>query len=138
MTHKVVDVTSANFSKTKICDFIHTNSQFQKKILYKILECNRDNQAIQQFMGIAFVSVSLSYSSTDIRNVKVCYKVKVSQMHCYFMTIYISIKLNHKQLTNQSRTAQPFIRSCSKSSLAFYRTERFISVLIRTHCWSLS
>jgi len=83
-------------------------------------------------MGIAFVSGGISYSSTDIRN------VKVTQMHCYFMTIHISIKLNHKQLTNQSRTAQPFIRSCSKSSLAFYRTERFISVLIRTHCWSLS
>jgi len=26
MTHNIVDVTSANFSKTKFCDFIHTNS----------------------------------------------------------------------------------------------------------------
>lgn len=96
---------------------------FKTKILHKILECNRDNQVIQQFMGIACVSVSISYSSIDIWNVRVCYWVKVTQMHCYFMTVYISNKLNQKQLTNQSLTAQPFIRSCSKQSLAFYRTE---------------
>lgn len=54
------------------------------------------------------------------------------------MTVYIPNKLNQKQLANKSLTEQPFIRSCSKQSLAFYRTEMFISVFTRTHCWSLS
>ena len=89
-------------------------------------------------MGTACVSVSISYSSIDTWNVKVCYRVKVTQRHGYFMAIYISNKLNQKQLTNQSLTAQPFIRSCSKQSLAFYRNERSISVFTRTHCWSFS